>query len=218
MKETTTPLLHELERFIVASRTGRRRKPDGNRVTPGTILTYQNCLRLLRIFTERDDVAWAIPTAMKASNESFRRNRVYWERFARKFSDFAYGRGYFDNYVAGLFKVLRALFHYLEERHGWPVRYLLPYRLVRTEEIPVICLSAEQFRYLLVDDKYLTMLSKGQRVVWDIFMVGCATALRVSGLFRVRRKNLSFVTGTGEGSPRYAVRDTGKNPCGSATC
>ena len=179
----------------MASRTGRRRKPDGNRVTTGTIQTYQNCLRLLRIFTEKDSVAWVIPTNMRTSKEGFRRTRVYWERFARKFSDFAYGRGYFDNYVAGLFKVLRALLHYLEGHHGWPVRHLLPYRLVRTEEIPVVSLSAEQFRYLLGDGHYQAMLTKGQRVVRDIFVVGCATALRVSDLFRIRRKNLIRVDG-----------------------
>jgi len=195
MKKTTTPLLYELERFIVASRTGRRRKPDGNRVTPGTIQTYLNCLRLLKIFTEKDDVTWAIPTNMTVSKDGFRRGRAYWERFARKFSDFAYGRAYFDNYVACLFKTLRALFHYLHEQFGWPIRHLLPYRLVRTEDIPVISLSAEQFRFLLRDEHFLDMLTYRQRIVRDIFVVGCATALRVSDLFRIRRQNLTNING-----------------------
>jgi integrase len=190
MKKTTTPLLHELERFIVASRTGRRRKPDGNKVTGGTIKTYENCLRLVKLLSAKDGAGWEIPTSMKVSREIFRKTKLYWARFARNFSDFAYGRGNFDNYVAGLFKVLRTLFHYLEEQYGWPVRHLLPFRLVRTEEIPVLTLSTEQFRYILDDEGFLTGLSKRQRIVRDIFIVGCATALRVSDLFRIRRRNL----------------------------
>ncbi len=175
---------------MIASRTGRRRKPDGNRVSPGTLDTYTNCRRLLGLFSAAYGTPWEIHTGLRVSKLEFRRSRQYWERFARKFSDFLYGRGYFDNYVSNLFKVMRTFLHYVEEQYGWQVRHLLPHLLARAEQIPVIALSAEQFRQLLMDDPFLSRLKPNQRFIRDLFVVGCTTALRVSDLFQIRQKHL----------------------------
>jgi len=52
-----SPLLFEFTRFIKASKTGRRRKPDGNRLGAGTVDTYQNCQRLLTAFFKTEPEA-----------------------------------------------------------------------------------------------------------------------------------------------------------------
>jgi len=131
-----------------------------------------------------------IPTSVKLTTGEFRRRKLHWDRFARSFSDFLYGRGYFDNYVSSIFKVIRTFFHYLEYCYGWPVGKVLPARCFRSEEFRPLSLSASQFRSLLNDTDLIQKLSTRQTIARDIFIVGCATTLRVSDLFRVRKNNI----------------------------
>jgi len=195
MKKRSTAFLPEFDKFIVASRTGRRRKPDGSRVCQGTIKGYLNCRRLLLLYEERISMTLEIPTSMRLSASEFRRRKLHWDRFARKFSDFLYSKGYFDNYVSSIFKVIRAFLHHLEYRYGWPVGSILPSSCFRSEEIPALSLSATQFRTLLNNKDFLGSLTARQSISRDIFVVGCATTLRVSDLFRIRRSNLSSENG-----------------------
>ncbi len=41
-----------VERFIQDSKSGRRLQPNGKRITKGCIRNYEQCLRLLRNFSE----------------------------------------------------------------------------------------------------------------------------------------------------------------------
>jgi hypothetical protein len=48
-----TPLISEFDKFIRGSSSGRRRKPDGNRISSGTIETYKNCRKILIRFSAK---------------------------------------------------------------------------------------------------------------------------------------------------------------------
>jgi len=179
-----------MDRFIKASKTGRRRKPDGNRLSNGTISGYENCFRLLSNFTDSTGISIDICTSLQTNKVGFRKRKQYWSRFYRLFSDYLYSSGYFDNYVSNIFKVIRGFLHYVNIEYGWLDHQFLLHSYARPEKIPVIALSLEQLRFLLFDENLRKILKANQLKVLDIFLFGCITTLRFSDLFRANQKHL----------------------------
>ena len=185
-----TPLIYQMEKFIADSKSGRRRKPDGNRLAKGTITNYCNCLRLMKQFDNGSYASIEICTGLKMNQSFFRQRKLYWARFYRNFSDFLYKRGYFDNYVSNLFKVVRTLLHWLHQYYGWLDYQFLPYNFIQTKFSTFEVLSPDQLKFLIADKSFNKTLTKSQRLIRNIMIVGCTTALRSSDLLNLRRKDI----------------------------
>jgi integrase len=183
-------LLLVMERFIRVSACGRRRKPDGDRISRGTIVNYRNTYRLLDTFCREKQVHWEVDTSLRISATRFRQRKAYWERFWRQFSDFLYARGYADNYVANIFKILRAVLRYLHHQYGYTENQFLPYRWVRNYHPDFQVIGREQLQALLSDRSLYKKLSPRLRRIRKIMIAGCLTALRASDLLNLRSRNI----------------------------
>jgi integrase len=186
----TSPLLFEFTRFIKASKTGRRRKPDGNRLGAGTVDTYRNCQRLLTAFSTRQGQSLEIDITLKMSPVHFRSRKQYWQRFYRQFSDYLYAKGYYDNYVSNIFKIIRTFFRYLHHQYGWLDYQFLPHQWIRAEQVGIVVISPERLRFLLNDEAFYKQLTKRQVFIRDLMITGCFTALRASDLLTLDKQQL----------------------------
>lgn len=152
MKKTRSiDLCEVMDRFIRASASGRRRKPDGDRMKTGTVANYRNTHRLLMIFGKEKQCRWEVDTSLRLSALRFRQRKTYWERFWRQFSDFLYARGYADNYVANVFKNLRTVLRYLHFQYGYTDYQFLLYRWIHSHQPDFQVISPEQFQAFLYD-------------------------------------------------------------------
>ena len=98
----------EFEKFITVSAGGRRVLPSGKRLSPGTSEQYRMVCRLLREYEQRIGCSVRIALLHRCSMQIIRQEKNYWKRFFKRFADFLYsGKGYFDQYVGFVFKVLK---------------------------------------------------------------------------------------------------------------
>jgi integrase len=191
MKKTRSiDLCEVMDRFIRASASGRRRKPDGDRMKPGTVANYRNTHRLLVIFGKEKQCCWEVDTSLRLSALRFRQRKTYWERFWRQFSDFLYARGYADNYVANVFKNLRTVLRYLHLQYGYTDYQFLSYRWVRSQQPDFQVISPEQFRALLYDTNLYHRLTPRLKKIRKFMIAGCLTALRASDLLNLRSRQI----------------------------
>jgi hypothetical protein len=164
MTNTKRSLLnYELERFITASRSGRRRKPDGNKIAEGTLKNYENCLRLLNDYSQCTHTELHIFQVVKMDKKCFRSRKLYWRKFYNHFREFLYRKGHFDNYVMHILKVIRALLHWLFTENGWLDHQFLPRQSqpsTRANDFEV--LAPDQFKFLINNTAFRNSLSKSQ--------------------------------------------------------
>jgi integrase len=120
----------------------------------------------------------------------------YWARFYRDFSTFLYKeRGYYDNYVSVIFKILKLLFNYLQTEKGYSVgNYHKSFRVPIQSTAPVV-LQPEKVQYLIRDKEFESSLTNALKRAKDIFVFGCTVALRVSDLMGLQKKNLVYTGG-----------------------
>ena len=130
----------------------------------------------------------------------FRSRKQYWERFFRQFSDYLYAKGYYDNYVSNIFKIIRTFFRYLHHQYGWLDYQFLPHRWIRSEQVGMIVISPERLRFLLHDEAFYLRLTKRQVFIRDLMITGCFTALRASDLLSLCKRQL-----VSEGSNTWLV-------------
>jgi hypothetical protein len=78
----------------------------------------------------------------------------YWKRFHRRFSEFMYKKGAFDNYVGMVFKCLKVVFKFIQQEKMIPVGEFYKQFHVAKEEVPIITLMPEQLKYLIQNKEY----------------------------------------------------------------
>jgi integrase len=184
-----------MQKFIIASRTGRRRLANGRKLTKGTIANYKCCLKLLQEFENKTGDTIKIFTGFRLSKQVFTQQRKCWQQFAYSWSDFLYNKGYYDNYVSNQFKMLRTLLNYLHKEKGWMVNQFIPGRFIPKEQIPIVVLTPQQLNFLINDVNFHNSLSPCLQRAKDIFVTGCTVALRISDLQKLTQKNLEECDG-----------------------
>ena len=189
-----TSVISELDRFIRVSISGRRRKPDGHRLTAGTIETYKNFRKIFCAFSDKT-IEPVIFTGFRVTKPIFRERSHYWKRVLQNFTDYLRSCHYSDNYIWNNLKIFRALLRYLGEQFGWPDTNFAVFKLPRLSQPIPITLSLEQIQEL-IKEKFEENL-KGRKLaeVRDKIVMGSIAALRYSDLISLQWQNIVEMRG-----------------------
>ena len=193
MKRTTPQLIlsEQFNQFIKASSSGRRLTPSGKRITKGTITNYQYVYKLIDEYEIKSENNLRIQLLHRASMRTIQREKNYWNRFFNQFSNFLYkDKGYYDNYVANVFKTIKTFFNYLQKEKGFIVgNHHKSFRIPLQQATPVVILP-QQLNFLITNKEFETSLNPYLKRVKDIFVFGCTIGLRYSDLMSLKKTSI----------------------------
>lgn len=194
MKKTSPPQISVtecLQQFIKASSSGRRLTPTGKRITKGTIVSYVYAKRLIDEFENKNNCRLRIQLLHRASLRTLQREKNYWARFFIQFSNFLYkDKGYYDNYVTNVFKILKTFFNWLQQEKGYMTgNYHKSFRIPLQQTTPVV-LMPEQLNFLITNKEFEQSLNPYLKRARDIFVFGCTVALRYSDLMKLKKTDI----------------------------
>jgi integrase len=199
MKKDTVrslPLLPLFTQFINAAKKGHRRKADGNKISTGTIVNYENTFRLLQQFSATQQMELRIRLFHRLNNRELIAEKNYWKKFYRRFTDHLYDDlDLYDGYVGSIIKNLRIFFNYLLTEKQLPVGQFHKQFFVPKEDIPVVALTAEQLHFLIHDTTFTHSLSPALQRTKDVFIFGCTVGLRYSDLRQLTVLNIEQQAG-----------------------
>src|SRR5688500_13786090 len=177
--------------FINQSRSGKRLKKDGTRISTGTVKNYEAVFKLLQLFSEKKRVLLKVPLLKGNNQRQFKSAKNYWKKFYRRLTNFLYSDcKHFDNYVGTSIKILRAFFAFVQKEKNIQIGDFYKEFRVTSENIQIITLVPEQLNYLILDQGFHASLSNRERIVKDIFVFGCTVGLRFSDLMNIFRGHL----------------------------
>lgn len=184
------------EQFIKETKTGKRRKLNGELIKPLSIEQYEASLKLLKEYERHKCEALRIRVNLGNDQKQILRERNYWKKFYRNFSDFLLRtKGFYDNYVGSNFKNLKCFFRYLKNEKCFAIHDWCQLFYVKKEAIRIISLLPQQFCFLVVDKEFNEKLSAPQRKCKNLFCFGCIAALRYSDLMHLRVKDVELICG-----------------------
>ncbi len=185
----TTPLLPLFRQYIRDSETGKRLKKNGEKINKDTVGTYGYVYRNLERFCENTGFEFRICDFSKLNKRERISEKNYWKKFYKKFTEYLYKNGCFDNYVGNNIKIIRSFFNYLKFDKDLSTGDYHQLFYVRKEEVDILVLSPEQLKFLIHDEVFHKSLTPALRRTKDIFVFGCTTGLRFSDIFRLTNKN-----------------------------
>lgn len=192
--EKKLPLIPLFEQFVQENYKGRRLKPDGYRIKKVTAYNYANTLKLLREFTEETGFDLRIRILLKNNPTILQAERNYWKKFYRKFCHFLYqNKGCFDNYVGSIMKNIRTFMGFLNKEKSLVIGDYHKLLYVRKEEIEIMVLQTKQVQFLINNQDFHHSLPQHLQRTKDIFVFGCAVALRFSDLFNILQREVFYV-------------------------
>jgi hypothetical protein len=187
-------LIIEFQKFITASKTGRRLMPSGKKVRAGTIEQYQCVLLLLEQFQQLQPKPIRIVLLTKNALRVLQQEKLYWCRFFKKFSTFLYKqKNCYDQYTNSVFKILKAFFNYLLKEKCLPVGVFHCQFRIPTEHTNPVVLSPAQLKFLITDTHFETSLPASLQRTKDIFVFGCTVGLRYQDLMRLKNNIFSLL-------------------------
>jgi len=177
------------KKFIKDTEAGRRVKKNGERIKKDSIDNYKYVLNNLIEFTASSKFELRICEASRLTKKEYTSEKNYWKKFYKKFTDFLYKKGCYDNYVGHNIKVMRTFFLYLKNERDFSTGDFQRVFYVRKEEVDILVLSPEQLKFLIHDKDFHSSLTPAQKRIKDIFIFGCCTGLRFSDIFLLTNKN-----------------------------
>jgi integrase len=182
--------------FIADSAAGRRNKFGGKSLGHRRLWQYRHVLGLIKQYKELSNAKLLIQLPVRNGTACVQSQIRYWQRFHRLFTRFLYTtRGYCDNTVAGIFRVIRSVFNYLVHSKGLPVGgYSQEFTVTAAQHHPVVLLP-EQVHQLIYDQQWYNELPPHLKRVRNIAAVGCTTGLRFTDLMNLQRKHLHQAAG-----------------------
>lgn len=185
----TTPFIPLFKQFIRDTETGKRLKKNGEKITQGTINNYYYVLQNLIEFAAKTNFDLRICDASKLNTREITSEKNYWKKFYKKFTEFLYKKGCYDNYVGANMKQIRTCFNYLKHDKDFNTGDFQRLFYVRKEEVDILVLSPEQLKFLIHDTVFEKGLTHSEQRIKDIFVFGCSTGLRFSDIFLLKNKN-----------------------------
>lgn len=185
----TSPIIPLFQQFIRSSETGKRLKKNGERIKPQSVQNYKYVLRNLMEFSLKKDFELRICDASRLTHREYVSEKNYWKKFYKKYTDFLYQKGCYDNYVGQNVKVIRTFFNYLKNEKDMNTGDFQRLFYVRKEEVDILVLSPEQLKFLIHDQEFEASLTKALQRTKDVFVFGCTTGLRYSDIFLLTNKN-----------------------------
>jgi integrase len=183
------PLIAEFDKFIRASVSGRRRKPDGNRISPGTLESYRNCRKILVKFSAKYEEP-QVYSGLTVNKAIFRVRSRYWKQTLFQFTDYLRSCKYCETYIWNNQKIFRAFMHHIGQQYGWPDAGLAVFKMPRLVQPEPLTLSVAQLLELLRAELGTSYQQKRLAIVRDMVLTGCITALRYSDLMALRWSNM----------------------------
>ncbi len=183
------PLLPLFKQFIRDSETGKRLKKNGGKITQGSINNYRYTLNNLIHFSQQTDFELRICDASKLNKREFGSEKNYWKKFYKKFTEYLYKKGCYDNYVGHNIKQIRTFFNWLKFEKDINTGDFHNLFYVRKEDVDILVLSPEQLKFLIHDEVFDHSLSPASKRIKDVFVFGCTTGLRFSDLYQLTSKN-----------------------------
>ncbi len=186
-------LIPEFQKFIIASKTGRRLMPSGKKVRAGTLEQYQCVLLLLAQFEQLQPKPIRIVLLTKNALRVLQQEKLYWCRFFKKFSTFLYKQKHcYDQYTNSVFKIIKVFFNYLLKEKCLPVGvFHCQFRIPTAHTNPVV-LSPTQLKFLITDAHFEKSLPASLQRTKDIFVFGCTVGLRYQDLMRLKKQHIQF--------------------------
>jgi site-specific recombinase XerD len=182
------------ERFIRDSQKGRRRQPNGKRLSPGTIVNYATTLRLLKAFSLAKSFPLRIRIAAYLNRRELQVEKNYWKKFYRKLTDYLYQeRGCFDNYVGFHIRIIKTFFNYLNKDLSIDLGDIQRLFYVPGNSIPIFPLMPEELSFIIFNKPFENSLDVRMKKIKDVFVLGCTVGLRVSDLLRLRSCDLRVI-------------------------
>ncbi|WP_353780190.1 tyrosine-type recombinase/integrase [Winogradskyella sp. 3972H.M.0a.05] len=183
------PLLPLYYTFIRESQTGKRLKKNGEKIAAGTIKNYKHTLNNLEGFVLVTGFDLRLCDYAKLNKRERLSEKNYWKKFYKKFTEYLYKKGCYDNYVGANIKQLRTFFNYLKYDKDLNTGDYHRLFYVRKEDVDILVLSPEQLKFLIHDEDFNSKLSPAMKRVKDVFVFGCSTGLRYSDIFKLTNKN-----------------------------
>lgn len=190
-------LLQLLQKFIGASRKGKRLQKNGKRLKEGTVDNYTYLYKLLSNFSSQKQFPLRIRSVSRLNSKDMLAEQNYWTKFYKKFSDYLYDDlDLYDNYVGMQSRYLRSFMNYLNNRLALNVGNFHQLFYTRNEEIQIVVLSPERLNYLIHARELEEKLPYRLQKIKDIFVFGCTVALRYSDLISLKPTNLELIGNT----------------------
>jgi integrase len=188
MKKTIS-ILPLFKQFIRDTETGKRLKKNGEKIKLGSISNYKYVLNNLTKFTLETGFELRICDVSKVNKRELTSEKNYWKKFYKKFTEYLYKRGCFDNYVGASIKIIRTFFNYLKYDRDINTGDFQRLFYIRNEQIDILVLSPEQLKFLIFNKEFEENLTPTLKHIKDIFVFGCITGLRYSDIFLLGSKN-----------------------------
>lgn len=190
--KTAQPLARQFQTFIRDSETGKRLKKNGERIKQASVNNYKYVYRNLIEFEEATGFELRICDASRLTKREYLTEKNYWKKFYKKFTDYLYKKGCYDNYVGQNVKVIRTFFNYLKNDKDFATGDFQRLFYVRKEEVDILVLSPDQLKFLIHNTEFESRLTPGLKRIKDIFIFGCTTGLRYSDIFLLTNKNFEY--------------------------
>ncbi len=191
---STLKFTKEFEKFIQSSISGRRLTVTGKKIRKGTIGQYNCVLQLLKEFESIKNQEIRIVLMHKISLRILQKERRYWGSFYHDFSAFLYkDKKCFDNYAAGVFRVIKTFFQYLLREKSLPIGEFHKKFSVPPESFTPAILLPKQLQFLISNAEFEANISMPLKRVKDIFVFGCTVGLRFQDLMNLKQKNLQII-------------------------
>ena len=183
------------EQFIKETINGKRRKQIGERIKIQSTKNYEIIKNYLLDYEAHHQSKLRIRTGIRNNRKQIIGEKNYWKKFYRQFSDFLFRRGCHDNFVGSIFKILKCFFRYLKNEKYLMLQECFETFYIRREDIRIISLVPQQYCFLILDEKFNLSLRPHLRKTKQMFVFGCAVALRYSDLFGLCVKDVEFICG-----------------------
>jgi integrase len=193
-KITEYPLLPLLHKFINEAKKGKHLQKNGKKIKPDSVKNYYYLELLLIKFSTEKNYVIRLKNVNGLTKKQFEDEKKYWKDFYLSFTSYLYDDlGHYDNYVGRSIKLLRSFFNYIVTEKGLPIgsfhkKFYAPY-----EDIEIVVLSAERLNYMVYNTDLEAQLNDELKKVKDVFVFGCAVALRFSDLTVLTKSNLEVI-------------------------
>lgn len=179
-------------RFIIDSKTGRRLTASGKKISKGTVEQYEITYKLILDFEAQRSLQLRIKILGLKGNQVFNSEKRYWKKFYALFSDWLYKRGYYDQYVGSVAKILRTVFNYQIKERGLLIgNFHQQFKMLTNQPIPIV-LEPVQLKYLITNTFFRESLTLKLDKTNDIFIFGCSVGLRFSDMMKLKKADLEY--------------------------
>jgi integrase len=190
---TEYPLLPLLHKFINEAKKGKHLQTSGKKIKPASIKNYYYLELLLIKFSNEKEFSIRVKNVANLTKKQFEDEKKYWKDFYLQFTNYLYNDlNHYDNYVGRLIKLLRSLFNYLNTEKGLNIGAFHKKFYIPSEDIDIVILSPERLNYLIDNKEIEQTLNDDLKKVKDVFVFGCAVALRYSDLIALNKSNLEI--------------------------